>query len=243
MIGVLPIEHNSLGAQKMSTPQFNNNPTLKIPLLTVFACFALVTLLSCNNAEFSGTAKRFSPGSNASLPPNADLRGKGDAGEEYFKDREVDFEKSDDIEISDGDLCIIQTGKGDGKQKEIGQSEGAGGGKGAIALGQFVNTRCNTNIRVSGSIYADQASADILCELYGFQKAQRFWQGSYTSPKNNQIAVFEPNTGDSDVIGSSGTFKIYLALLKNRYILGATCVNTLPESCIEKLKGKKFECR
>jgi hypothetical protein len=108
MIGALPIEHNSLGAQKMSAPQFNNNPTLKIPLLSVFACFALVTLLSCNNAEFSGTAKRFSPGSNASLPPNADLRGKGDAGEEDFEDREVDFEKSDDIEISDGDLTLLK---------------------------------------------------------------------------------------------------------------------------------------
>ena len=179
---------------------------------------------SCTETEF------YSP--PTPVNSKSDLANGGEIGLEQFKDRLI---------VESGELaidCAKDTYNGDDKEFQVG-----GLRHDAHQFRELINLHCDQLILQTGTIHADQDSADVLCQLKGYEKAKSFTHLGYSSPKNNQVARFIPDGGAATIVGSSGHFEIHNARSSNKFVTGITCVNSISEVCLEKKKDMKIKCK
>jgi hypothetical protein len=124
-----------------------------------------------------------------------------------------------------------------------GETETFGGARfDAHSFRELINANCQSGILRTGTIHGDQLSADVLCRLKGFEKAESFLTQAYDSPGNNEVATFTSSGNGVTDVSLEGSFKIQVAAFSNIFVTGITCVNAVAEECKQDDKKFKLKC-
>lgn len=188
----------------------------------------MLALQACSTQEFSGDAgaqRVVKPKPPVKTTPNTDIPLQQDKPVTPSSDRVVD----------DGGTAL----KCDPNSMES-DPNATESINGAQNLVNIVNGICGAKLSNqyygNGSVHNDPKTANAVCRFKGYKTGQVTNSGTYFSPHDNFVGMWEGQdvTTVTDFSTITGSFNVYKATKSNKRMLGLTCRGKLKAVCVPK---------
>jgi len=195
---------------------------------TITNIVLVLILASCSTQEFAGDA-----GSQRVVKPKTPP--KTNPSEDITLQEGKPKDPQNELVTDDGGKSL--TCDPNSMVDDPNASESIGGAQNLVNI---VNGICGAKLSNqyygNGSVHNDPKTANAVCRFKGYKTGQVTKSGTYFSPRDNFIGMWEgvDVSTVTDLSPISGVFKVYKATHSNKRMMGLSCKGKLKAACVPK---------